>query len=96
MQNAEVAYELKDVTQYVIASAAGIPGDGAPYETIVPDLFNYDDQALCQKTCDDYHAKLDNENGHLPISAVRTDRMPQLAKATAKILKSIYDAGTEI
>ena len=96
MQNAEVAYELKDVTQYVIASAAGIPGDGAPYETIVPDLFNYDDQALCQKTCDDYHAKLDNENGHLPIAAVRTDRMPQLAKATAKILKSIYDAGTEI
>ena len=96
MQNAEVAYELKDVTQYVIASAAGIPGDGAPYETIVPDLFNYDDQALCQKTCDDYHAKLDNEGGHLPIAAVRTDRMPQLAKATAKILKSIYDAGTEI
>ncbi len=96
MQNAEVAFELKDVTQYVIASAAGIPGDGAPYETIVPDLFNYDDQALCQKTCDDYHAKLDNENGHLPISAVHTDRMPQLAKATAKILKSIYDAGTEI
>lgn len=96
MQNVEVAYELKNVTQYVIASAAGIPGDGAPYETIVPDLFNYDDQALCQKTCDDYHAKLDNENGHLPISAVRTDRMPQLAKATAKILKSIYDAGTGI
>ena len=96
MQNAEVAFELKDVTQYVIASAAGIPGDGAPYETIVPDLFNYDDQALCQKTCDDYHAKLDNEGGHLPIAAVRTDRMPQLAKATAKILKSIYDAGTVI
>lgn len=96
MQNAEVAYELKDVTEYVIASPAGIPGDGAPYETIVPDLFIYNDQQLCQKTCEDYHAKIDNENGHLPIIAVRTDRMTSLAQATARILKNIYEAGTTI
>lgn len=30
MQNVEVAYELRDVTEYYIASPAGIPGEGAP------------------------------------------------------------------
>ena len=96
MQNLEVAYELKDVVQYLIASPAGIPGDGAPYDTVVPDLFNYDDQQFCQKTCNDYYTKIDNEGGHLPISAIRTDRMPQLANATRKILSSIYASGAEI
>ena len=96
MLNAEVAYELKDATQYVIASPAGIPGDGAPYETIIPDLFNYDDQMLCQKTCEDYYAKVDDEGGHLPITAIRTDRMSQLAYATRTILNKIYNSDITI
>lgn len=96
MQNIEVAYELKDVTDYLIASPAGIPGDGAPYDKIIPDLFNYDDVQMYTKTCDDYYAKTDEENGHLPISAIRTGQMPQLAAATKTVLKDIYDTHTDI
>ncbi len=96
MQNVEVAYELKDVTEYYIASPAGIPGDGAPYETIIPDLFLYDDVLMYTKTCDDYYAKIDNENGHLPISAVNTKELPTLASATKEILYKIYEANKPI
>ena len=96
MQNVEAAYELKDVTDYYIASPAGIPGDGAPYDKIIPDLFLYDDVQMYTKTCDDYHAKTDQENGHLPISAIRTSSLPALVSETKAILESIYQAGTPI
>ena len=96
MQNVEVAYELKDVTEYYIASPASVPGDGAPYETIIPDLFLYDDVLMYTKTCDDYYAKIDNENGHLPISAVNTKELPTLASATKEILYKIYEANKPI
>lgn len=36
MQNVEVAYELRHVTNYVIASPAEIPNPGAPYDAILP------------------------------------------------------------
>lgn len=96
MQNVEVAYELRDVTEYYIASPAGIPGDGAPYDKIIPDLFLYDDVQMYTKTCDDYYAKTDVENGHLPISVIRTADLPQLASATKGILRDIYEPGTTI
>ena len=96
MQNVEVAYELRDVTEYYIASPAGIPGDGAPYQTIIPDIFLYDDVQMYTKTCDDYYAKTDNENGHLPISAIKTKELPSLASATKEILQKIYKADTPI
>ena len=96
MQNVEVAYELKDVTEYFIASPAGIPGDGAPYETIIPDLFLYDDVQMYTKTCDDYNALTDSENGHLPLTAIETKNLPTLANATKVILQKIYEAHTAI
>lgn len=39
MQTIEVAYELRHVARYVIASPAEIPNPGAPYERIVKPLF---------------------------------------------------------
>lgn len=89
MQNVEVAYELKDVTEYYIASPAGIPGEGAPYQTIVPDLFIYNDEQMYTKICDDYNALTDYEGGHLPISVVRTSELPSLAIATKAALQTI-------
>lgn len=89
MQNIEVAYELKDVTEYYIASPAGIPGEGAPYETIIPDLFLYDDVQMYTKTCDDYNGLTDSEGGHLPITAIRTSDLPSLVAATKTALETI-------
>ncbi len=90
MQCAEVAYELKDVCEYFIAAPSEITGDGAPYETIVPDLFITDDTEMYTKTCDDYHAQTDPVGGHLPIATVRTANMPMLASATRDVLQSFW------
>ena len=37
---AENAYELRNVTDYLIGSPAEIPGDGAPYDKIMEELFS--------------------------------------------------------
>lgn len=42
MMCAEVAYELRDATEYLIGSPAEIPGNGAPYDKVMPHLFKSD------------------------------------------------------
>lgn len=96
MQNVEVAYELKDVTDYYIASPAGIPDTGAPYDKVIPDLFKYNDVQMYQKTCDDYFNILEAEDGHLPMAVIQSSQLPQLAQATKTILESIYNTETAI
>lgn len=96
MQNIEVAYELKDVTDYFIASPASIPDTGAPYDKIISDLFNYNDVQMYQKTCDDYFSVLETEDGHLPMAVIQSSQMLQLAQATKTILESIYNTDTAI
>lgn len=41
MQSVEVAYELRHVTRYIIASPAEIPNPGAPYDCLVNALFAF-------------------------------------------------------
>lgn len=40
MQGLEVAYELRNVSNYVIGSPAEIPGSGAPYQNILAPMFD--------------------------------------------------------
>jgi hypothetical protein len=89
MQNAEVAYELRSTTDYIIASPAEITGEGAPYDNLVPDFFIEDTEQMAIKTCADYYAQLDYVQGHLPISVVKTSQMQALADATKNILPEI-------
>ena len=46
MQAIEVAYELRDCTNYIIGSPCEIPGPGAPYSVLMPLLFKKDNPAL--------------------------------------------------
>ena len=39
MMCAEVGYELRNATDYLIGSPAEIPGEGAPYDKVMPSLF---------------------------------------------------------
>ena len=39
MQTAEVAYDLRHVADYLVASPCEIPGPGAPYDLVVPAMF---------------------------------------------------------
>lgn len=89
MQNAEVAYELRGTTDYIIASPAEITGVGAPYDKLVADFFIEDTEQMAIKTCADYHAQVDYVGGHLPISVVKTSQMQALADATREVIAEI-------
>lgn len=46
MQSVEVAYELRNCAEYFIGSPTEIPGPGAPYARVVPELFTETNLAL--------------------------------------------------
>ena len=89
MQAIEAAYELRNLTDYIIASPAEITGSGAPYDVIVKDFYLQDDNSLVTSLCSDYHAQADYVGGHLPISAIRTSEVEQLASATRRVLPAV-------
>ena len=91
MQSVETAYELRNCTEYFIASPAEITGVGAPYDTMVKDFFKEDDSEMCVSMCQDYNAQYDYVGGHLPISAVQTDKLEDLATATQQVLPQVAD-----
>lgn len=48
MGNIETAYELKDNTDYFLATPNSVPGAGFPYDEILPSLLLMDDEGLTQ------------------------------------------------
>ncbi|WP_195655862.1 clostripain-related cysteine peptidase [Bacteroides sp. 1001136B_160425_E2] len=46
MQAVEVAYELRDCAEYFIGSPTEIPGPGAPYSVVVPEMFTENNLAI--------------------------------------------------
>lgn len=95
MQNVELAYEWKDVTEYIIAAPSEITGIGAPYDNIVKDLFYTNDEAMYKGICDGYYNQVTQEmhqgDEHMPISTVKTCAMQQLADATRLILPRVAE-----
>lgn len=85
MSNAETAYELRKVTNYLIASPAEIPGYGAPYEKITPYLFSNNTTAY-QSVADTY---ANYYSGNLPMAVIKMSEMEQLANATNVILQTL-------
>lgn len=97
MQCIEVAYQLRHVTDWVIASPAEIPGDGAAYVNTL--------QAMCQVPSHvedvvngyvDYYL---NGAGRIPytgaeLSAVRTANLEALATASAPYIQRLFSDGT--
>ena len=77
----ETMYELRNVTDYIIGSPAEIPAEGAPYEQIIPALYEKD--TFCTSIIDIYHR---SQNGALPLSVVKTSAIGQLASATRNAL----------
>ena len=80
----ETMYELRNVTDYIIGSPAEIPAEGAPYEQIIPALF--EKNAFCSSVIDIYYR---TQNGELPLSAVKTSAIDQLANATRYALDMV-------
>lgn len=86
MQCVEVGYELRDVTDWCIASPAEIPGFGAPYTQLITDLCSERDDAwhIAQTYFDYYRYK-----EGLVISAMKTSELEGLAQATAPLLATL-------
>ena len=85
-QSVESAYELRAVTNYIIASPAEIPGVGAPYSSLVPLMFSKS-ETFYEQMADAYFAQL-VENKRVPLSVIRTSAMGRLAAATKQALAS--------
>lgn len=89
MMCAEVAYELRGICDYIIGSPSEIPGFGAPYEYVVPDLFLAKDK-VGKAIVDDY-INLSNLSsvGGLPLSVVKTSNMDNLINATYSAIDTV-------
>lgn len=83
MQNVEVAYQLRNIARYIIASPLEIPSQGAPYDQIIPlmspEMIDY------QSIVDTYYNKYCNSIYGSVLSLVDTKGLPALATATATI-----------
>lgn len=86
MANAETAYELRNLTDYLIASPAEIPAQGAPYNTISQSFFADNMTSVCQGIVDGYYQSV---GGQLPLAVIKMSEMEQLANATRVILQTM-------
>ena len=93
MQSVEVAYELRNVCNWMIGSPAEIPADGAPYHLVLPLLCANPFQA--EAVVDAYHSYYDSGQGYrvyggVELSAVAMSGMEQLAAATRQCVQTIW------
>ena len=82
----ENLYELRSVCDYMIGSPAEIPGPGAPYDQIVTDMFA--DGNFYTSIVDKYYNSV---KGTLPLVAVKTSEMENVARATRTALKAVSE-----
>lgn len=94
---AEVAYELRHAARYLIGSPAEIPAFGAPYDQILPCLYEEKEDMyrhIIDKYYDFYlnfyqqHREYNLPGYSVPLAVVDTDHMEALATATSSILDS--------
>ena len=95
MQSIEVAYELRDYTDYYIASPTETPGPGAPYDVIMPYLAQVGaSESMANAYFETYNALYNggigisntNWTGGASICALRTDGLEALAALTAQLM----------
>ena len=99
MMCAEVGYELRNTTKYLIGSPAEIPGRGAPYHLLVP-YFYKNGAELYRGIIDNYYDYYleDYENDYqldgysVPLSVMDTQNqnMEELARATYDVLGTFF------
>ena len=89
MQSVEVAYALRNSVDWIIASPAEIPGDGAPYDKIVPLFFSQ--TVSVGEIIDAYKEDYDASDTGVILSAVKCDELEYLAEATYTYVKKYFD-----
>ena len=81
MQSIEVAYELRNVTDYIIGSPTEIHAEGAPYDMILGPMMRGDVLEVVKQ----YYATYQSWDG-VVISLLDCRKMEAFAQATAKVI----------
>ena len=89
MQCVETAYELRSLTDYIIASPAEIPVLGAPYDKIM-DCLTEKDTEWATHLPEKYYAYYKDNDG-LVISTVKTSELDSLLQVTKRAFPDFYD-----
>ena len=90
MATVEVAYELRNVTTHIVASASELPRDGMPYDLNVKHLIGGTRDNLVKaatNTFDLYNSKEDPQLRTCTMAVIATDALDDLAAATAGIYR---------
>lgn len=95
MQAIEVAYELRNVADYIISSPAEIPGPGAPYHRLIPAMFAtpFDAESIVEEYYREYKEGNIRVEGHEPdcfgvcLSTIDCRHLDQLAAATSQMIE---------
>lgn len=96
MQCIEVAYELRNTTDWIVGSPAEIPGPGAPYEKIIGSLCQADVKGIVQGYDSNYPGTY---NGYyysgVLLSCIDCSKLEELAALTGQMLTPLYMERTE-
>lgn len=93
MQCIEAAYQMRHVTDWVIAAPIEIPGEGAPYDLVMPHLFQAEQFARDIPAA--YHDYYEQQSCGVILSAIRSDRLDNLARVTAAALDTLSHISTD-
>ena len=88
MQCIEVAYELRDVTRWMISSPAEIPAPGAPYHRIVESLCKGDAEGIVEGYDSAY--PLNSTYPGVLLSCIDCNELDALAQITGQFLTPFY------
>lgn len=89
MQCVEVAYQLRDKTDYILGGTSLLPATGHPYPSLVPLLLKKDiDYEEVAKDVFNEYDKNERENGGASYSLVKTAELRNLASVMNKIMKN--------
>lgn len=88
MQCAESAYALRNSAEWIIASPAEIPGDGALYSAVLPEFFQSDGP---ERIIDAYVRGYENEPAGAVLSAVHAPSMQHLADVTYSYVNKYFN-----
>jgi len=99
MQCIEVAYQLRNVTDYVLASPAELPANGSPYSLVLPKLATSGSDVLkALHVYYDYYYTSEGASDYVGVilSGIRTDRLEALAAATRSFAQRIFAERTTL
>ena len=99
MLNMETAYELRSYGDYFIGCPTEIPGPGAPYQNVIPALFDKTDNVgknIANAYFSYYNSiynngiRISNDNwtGGVSIGAIKLNELEKLGSETAKTISS--------